>query len=208
MLKKYALIYGYSAYAPVISEKTMRVHYDKHYTGYLNKANEELERLNISDDMNEIIENRLYEKSQKLKDNFGGYYNHSLFWYMISPPEEGSRKPLPNTERFINQDFGSFFTWKEAIAEQAKKRFGSGWVWWVFNPKTRKTEVINTPYQDFPEMEEYGGKIPLFGIDVWEHAYYLDYENMRERYVNNILLSLVNWDYVEERLNTVLQKYA
>ena len=208
MLKKYTLIYGYSAYAPFISEKTMRVHYDKHYVGYLDKANEELQRLGITADMNEIVEDSLYDASKKLWDNFGGYYNHSLFWYMISPPEEGSRAPLPNSQRLIDRDFGSFFNWKEAMLQGAKDRFGSGWVWWVYDPKDGITSVINTPYQRFPEMSEYGNLIPLFGIDVWEHAYYLDYENKRDTYVNNVLINLVNWDYVEERLNTALNKFS
>lgn len=202
MLKRYALPYGYGDLAPFISPETMHLHYDKHYAGYTDKANEELLRLGIDADMTEIVEKRIYNLSEKLKNNFGGFYNHSLFWYMLKPTAKGQDYPFTETARLIERDFGDYNNFRQTFLDQAKKRFGSGWVWWVLDPITGSTEIINTPYQDFPEMTDYGAKLPLLGIDVWEHAYYLDYQNKRPDYVEKVLDNLINWNYIEERVNT------
>jgi superoxide dismutase, Fe-Mn family len=203
MLKLYPLPYNEDAIAPIISAETMDVHYNKHYRGYHEKTNAELKRLGIAPDMLEILWEGSYNNSEKLKDNFGGYYNHSIFWYMLRPTNSLS-DPRENTIAAIQRDFGSWDSFREEFLKAAKGRFGSGWTWWVFDPASGTTQIISTPNQDFPEMDEYGAKIPLLGVDVWEHAYYLDYKSDRAEYTQNVLDYAINWDYIEERLNTAL----
>lgn len=200
MLELYALPYSENALEPWISAETMDVHYNKHYKGYYDKMLEEIQRLGINATLSEFIEENLYEKSQKLQDNFGGYYNHSNFWYMLQPSTMVTTAPKTQSARLIQRDFGSFGNFKNRFDDIAKSRFGSGWAWWVMNPRTGKTEIMSTPNQDFPEMDKYGRKVPLLGIDVWEHAYYLDYKNQRGEYVKNLLDNIIDWDYIEKRV--------
>jgi Fe-Mn family superoxide dismutase len=204
MLKFYELPYSFDALSPYISEETMDVHFNSHYKGYYAKTLEEMERLEIDADLVEMIDQNLYEKSDKLKDNFGGFYNHSIFWYMLRPKGDKNSVPVRNSLRLIKRDFGSYDNFKKEFLKEAKSRFGSGWTWWVLDPKTGKTEIMTTPNQDFPEMDEYGRKVPLLGVDVWEHAYYLDYKNGRADYVENVLNDAINWAYIEDRVSTAL----
>lgn len=205
MLEKYPLPYSFDAVAPFVSEDTMRTHYEKHYNAYWENANAELQKHGIEPNMTDIIEYGSYDTSKRLRNNFGGYYNHSLFWFMLRPIKSGYNTPEKETARLISRDFGSLRDFKDAFIKESNMRFGSGWVWWVIDPQSGKTKIINTPYQDFPEMPEYGSLIPLLGIDVWEHAYYLDYKNERKRYVTNILDNAVNWAYVEQRIKEMNQ---
>lgn len=205
MLNLYPLPYPEDALRPWISEETMNVHYNKHYKGYYDKTIEELQRYGIDATLEEIIEQNLYEKSQKLQDNFGGFYNHSIFWYMLQPEEMTPSNPKSQSARLIERDFGSLSNFKSKFDDIAKSRFGSGWAWWVMNPRTGKTEIMSTPNQDFPEMDKYGRKVPLLGVDVWEHAYYLDYKNQRGEYVKNILDNIVDWNYIETRVNDAIR---
>jgi Fe-Mn family superoxide dismutase len=135
---------------------------------------------------------------QTVRDNAGGYYNHSLFWKMLTP----KRTLMPNlpsgiSKIVIDRDFGSFDNFKKLIEQTAKKRFGSGWVWWIVMPDG-KTRIVETPYQDNPQM--YYDCDILLGIDVWEHAYYLKYKADRMKYVNNIF-EIINWEYCNKILS-------
>lgn len=200
MLKFYPLPYNDFALDPVISADTMRTHHEKHYRGYYDKMLEEMDRLNIqADNIGEMLEGDQWDASEKLAENFGGYLNHSNFWFMLRPVGD-TQNPRKETERLMKQDFGSVKKWQEKFTAEAKGRFGSGWTWWAYDPDTGKTSIFSTPNQEFPEMEKYGRQIPLFGLDVWEHAYYLDYKNERGKYIDNVLNDAVNWAYVEARL--------
>jgi len=191
------LPYSYNSIEPFIDEETMFVHYNKHYLGYLEKLNELLkskQSLPIID----LIKG-INKYSEDVRNNAGGYYNHSLFWNMLKPNLSISKnQPYGLSREFINRDFGSFENFVEKIKQAGKKRFGSGWVWWVQLP-SGKTTIKQTPYQDNPLM--YLNCKILLGIDVWEHAYYLNYQADRAAYLNNIFYVL-NWDYSNKQLQT------
>jgi Fe-Mn family superoxide dismutase len=188
MYKLVKLPYSYSALEPYIGENTMFVHYNKHYIGYLNKLNELVTSVKP---IKSLIIN-IDDYSVDVRNNAGGYFNHSLFWNMLRPNTTMSTNLPPNLlQKIIDRDFGSYENFNKKITETAKKRFGSGWVWWILYPNG-KTAVVQTPYQDNPLM--YIDCEILLGIDVWEHAYYLNYEADRESYVNNIF-NILNWDY-------------
>lgn len=181
--------YAYSSLQPYIDEKTMYVHYNEHYLGYLKKLN----ALVPSHQPIKSLITNIKQYSDEVRNNAGGYYNHSLFWNMLKPATPSSiNEPTPLVLRIIKRDFGSFDNFKKQIVDTSKKRFGSGWVWWILRP-TGETMIIQTPYQDNPLMINPNIKI-LLGIDVWEHAYYLQYQSKRESYVNNIF-NIINWDY-------------
>jgi len=195
MINQFELVklpYQYDALEPSIDEKTMLVHYNVHYKGYLDKFNKLIKKYNIQGNPIQIMKN-VNRYPIGVRDNGGGYVNHSLFWKMLKPYEGGSNKPYGLSKKLIMRDFGSYENFKKEILEAAKKRFGSGWVWWVMLPNG-KTKIIQTPYQDNPYMPEYNS-IPLLGIDVWEHAYYLKYTAYRDKYVDNIF-KIINWDFV------------
>lgn len=191
------LPYSYNSIEPFIDEETMFVHYNKHYLGYLEKLNELLkskQSLPIID----LIKG-INKYSEDVRNNAGGYYNHSLFWNMLKPNLSISKnQPYGLSREVINRDFGSFENFVEKIKQAGKKRFGSGWVWWVQLP-SGKTTIKQTPYQDNPLM--YLNCKILLGIDVWEHAYYLNYQADRAAYLNNIFYVL-NWDYSNKQLQT------
>jgi len=186
------LPYSYSDLEPYIDAETMYVHYNNHYLGYLNKLNE---LVSSTIPIKYLIKN-INNYSNDIRNNAGGYYNHSLFWNMLTP---FSNKKIPiAVNNLINKDFGSYKNFVSKIQEAAKKRFGSGWVWWILYPNG-KSAIVETPYQDNPLMFT-ECKI-LLGIDVWEHAYYLEYQSNREAYIDNIL-NIINWDYV----NSIISK--
>ena len=190
------LPYNYNSLEPFIDEETMFVHYNKHYLGYMNKLNELLgsqHTLEIID----LIKN-INKFSDEVKNNAGGYFNHSLFWNMLKPNTNSSKnEPFGLSKLIINRDFGSFENFSKIIIESGKKRFGSGWVWWIQLPNGRTT-IKQTPYQDNPLM--YGNCKILLGIDVWEHAYYLNYQADRENYLQNIF-NVINWSYANKVLS-------
>lgn len=198
MNNKFALVklpYSYDALEPSIDEKTMLVHYNIHYKGYLEKFNKLIDLYNIKGTAKDIMRN-VNRYPIGVRDNGGGYVNHSLFWKMLKPYSGGLNLPFGVSKKLIIRDFGSYENFKKQILDNAKKRFGSGWVWWVLLPNG-KTRIIQTPYQDNPYMPEYNS-IPLLGIDVWEHAYYLKYTAYRERYVKNIF-KIINWGYINKQ---------
>jgi len=188
MYKPVKLPYSYSDLEPYIDEETMYVHYNNHYLGYLNKLND---LVSSGETIKDLIIN-INEYSNDIKNNAGGYFNHSLFWYMIRPNKNQSKNtPPPEVMKIINRDFGSYENFKNKIIATTKKRFGSGWVWWILYPNG-KTAIVETPYQDNPLM--YVDCEILLGIDVWEHAYYLKYKSDRQKYVENIF-NIINWNY-------------
>ena len=185
------LPYAKDALEPTIDATTMEIHHDKHHQGYTTKLNSatqgtEMESMSIE----EILSQGVDKLSTAVRNNGGGYANHNLFWEVMGPNGGGS--PSGDLSEAIERDFGSFDSFKEQFESAATGRFGSGWAWLVVN--AGKLEVMSTPNQDSPLME---GKTPILGLDVWEHAYYLKYQNKRPEYVSNFW-NVVNWDKVAE----------
>lgn len=194
--KRVKLPYDYSDLEKFVGRETMWEHYNRHYKGYTTKLNEAFShRKNPPKDIVGIIKNiGRYDKFTR--DNAGGYYNHSLFWNYLSPKPT---KPSPELSKKINEDFGSMSKFKKKFDEESAKVFGSGWCWLVF--KSDKLKVITTPNQDNPLMDNLGK--PLLGLDVWEHAYYLNYMADRKKYIKNFW-KVVNWDTVSKEFNLVV----
>lgn len=190
------LPYAYDALEPYIDEQTMRLHHTKHHQTYIDKANKALEGSDWADKpVEEILKNldALPEDIRTtLRNNGGGHFNHSLFWQMMAPDQSG--KPGGDVAGAIDTAFGSFDNFKEKFAEAAAGRFGSGWAWLVDNNGT--LEITSTANQDSPISED---ARPLLGLDVWEHAYYLKYQNRRPEYID-AWWKVVNWDDVSRRL--------
>ena len=188
------LDYAYDALEPHFDAMTMEIHHSKHHAGYTNKLNKALEGSNLSFNIEELLQ-KLDELPAEIqvavRNNGGGYYNHQLFWKFLSP--NGGGEPSGELAEALNQTFGSFEAFKEAFNTAAKTQFGSGWAWLVLSDG--QLEVVSTPNQDSPVSE---GKDVLLGLDVWEHAYYLKYQNRRPDYIN-AFWNIVNWKVVEER---------
>jgi superoxide dismutase, Fe-Mn family len=195
-----ALPYDYGALEPHIDEQTMRLHHDKHHQAYVDKANAALEGTEWADKpIEEVLQNleRLPEdKRMVVRNNGGGHYNHTLFWEIMGP--DGGGEPQGSIAQAIDQTFGDFDAFKQEISDAAVNRFGSGWAWLVADGGS--LSVTSTPNQDSPVME---GKQPILGIDVWEHAYYLKYQNRRPDYVA-AWWSVVNWPEVARRYESVV----
>jgi Fe-Mn family superoxide dismutase len=193
------LPYSYDALEPHIDAKTMEIHHTKHHQAYINNLNSALE--GHSDLQNKSIEDLLKDINsvsedirQAVVNNGGGHANHTFFWEIITP--EGSATPQGALADAIDSKFGSFEDFKTQFAETATKRFGSGWAWLVKN-NLGELELYSTANQDSPLME---GKTPILGLDVWEHAYYLNYQNRRPEYIS-AFWNIVNWDKVGELFN-------
>ena len=193
------LPYDYAALEPHIDEQTMRTHHDKHHQAYVDKANAALEGTEWADkDPEEVLKNLdslPQDKQGPVRNNLGGHYNHSLFWPTMSP--DGGGEPTGAVAEAINAKWGSFDEFKEKFNAAGVARFGSGWVWLVHDGSG--VDITTTPNQDSPVSE---GKTPLLGNDVWEHAYYLKYQNKRPDYLA-AWWNTVNWDVVNERLSAV-----
>ena len=197
MYKAVILPYNYSALEPFIDAETMNIHYNKHYLTYLTNLNDEFKKQNHRLIPIKRLIYTIDNYSQIIRNNAGGFYNHSLFWKMLNPNKmNNSNLPTGEAKKLINRDFGNYDLFKKKIEEQAKKRFGSGWVWWIMMPNG-VTKIIETPYQDNPLM--YFDCTILFGLDVWEHAYYLKYQADRLKYVSNIF-KIINWNYVNDQI--------
>lgn len=187
------LPYAFNALEPHIDALTMEIHHDRHHAGYTNNLNAaiegtEFEGLSIEEILVKGFENKA------LRNNGGGFYNHSLFWEILSP--NGGGKPEGELAEAIDAAFGSFETFKEKFSDAAKTQFGSGWAWLCV--KDGKLEVCATANQDNPLMPEVGcGGTPILGLDVWEHAYYLKYQNKRPDYVA-AFWNVINWEKVAE----------
>jgi superoxide dismutase, Fe-Mn family len=190
-----SLPYDYAALEPHIDEQTMRIHHDKHHQAYVDKANAALEGTEWADKpVEEVLRNldRLPEDKRKaVRNNGGGHANHTLFWEIMSP--EGGGEPEGELADAISQAFGSVEDLKQQVNDAAVNQFGSGWGWVVVDGGT--LAVVATPNQDSPVID---GKIPILGIDVWEHAYYLKYQNRRPDYLA-AWWNVVNWPEVARR---------
>jgi len=189
------LPYDYDALEPHIDEATMRVHHDKHHQAYVDKANGALEGTEWADreveDVLQSLDSLPADKQGPVRNNGGGHYNHTLFWQMLSP--DGGGAPSGDLAAAIDSAFGSFEDFKAKFKEAGIARFGSGWAWLVKDGDG--VAIVSTPNQDSPISD---GKAPLLGCDVWEHAYYLKYQNKRPDYID-AFWNVVNWSYVEER---------
>jgi len=189
------LPYGYDALEPHIDEATMRVHHDKHHQAYVDKANAALEGTEFADsDVEDVLKNLgslPADKQGPVRNNAGGHYNHSLFWQMMSP--DGGGAPSGDLAAAIDSAFGSFDAFKDDFKAGGIGQFGSGWVWLVHDGGG--LAVTSTANQDSPVSD---GKTALLGADVWEHAYYLKYQNKRPDYLD-AFWNVVNWDLVAER---------
>jgi Fe-Mn family superoxide dismutase len=190
------LPYAYDALEPHIDEATMRLHHDKHHQAYVDKANAALEGTEWADrDVEDVLRNLSSlpgDKQTAVRNNAGGHYNHTLFWQMLSP--DGGGEPQGELGSAIAETFGSFDSFKEELKTAGVNRFGSGWAWLVKDASG--LAVVSTPNQDSPISD---GSTPLLGCDVWEHAYYLKYQNKRPEYID-AFWNVVNWDYVAQRL--------
>jgi len=190
------LPYGHHALEPYIDSWTMEIHHGKHHAGYTKKLNAALEGSDQAGKSIEDILGSLDMNNAALRNNGGGFYNHSLFWNVMGPKAGG--KPSGDLADAINAAYGSFDSFKEKFSNAAATRFGSGWAWLCVH-KGGKVEVCSTPNQDNPLMPGVGcGGSPILGLDVWEHAYYLHYQNKRGDYVSNFF-NVVNWDEVSKR---------
>jgi Fe-Mn family superoxide dismutase len=192
-----ALPYAYDALTPYIDEETMHLHHEKHHNTYITNVNAALEKHpelsektieELLADLNSIPE----DIRTAVRNNGGGHANHSLFWTVLAPNAGG--EPTGAVKDGIEEAFGSFDAMKEKFTAAAVGRFGSGWAWLVVSDG--KLEITSTPNQDSPISE---GKTPILGLDVWEHAYYLNYKNVRPEYIK-AFWNLVNWDEVNSRL--------
>jgi Fe-Mn family superoxide dismutase len=196
------LPYPYDALEPYIDKLTMEIHHTKHHAGYVNNLDKALESAPelANKSLEELLANNCAIVPEKIRtavrNHGGGHINHSLFWEIMGPKAGG--EPRGKLAEAINQTFGSFEKFKEQFTEAALGRFGSGWAWLVLTPD-KKLEVYSTANQDSPLME---GKIPILGLDVWEHAYYLKYQYRRADYVQ-AWWNVVNWAAVEKRFTSI-----
>jgi superoxide dismutase, Fe-Mn family len=193
------LPYAYDALEPNIDKETMNIHHTKHHNTYVTNLNNALEGNEelLSKTVEEVVSNldAVPESVRTaVRNNGGGHANHSLFWQILSP--NGGGEPTGELADAISSKFGNFESFKEEFAKAATTRFGSGWAWLVVN--NGELEVTSTPNQDSPLME---GKTPVLGLDVWEHAYYLKYQNRRPEYINNFF-NAVNWEEVSKRYSS------
>ncbi|WP_257667829.1 superoxide dismutase [Parapedobacter tibetensis] len=189
--------YEYNALEPHIDARTMEIHYTKHHTAYIKNVNEAIKADELSYTTPEELFANISKLSAKVRNNGGGAWNHTFFWKSLRAPMAGNA-PTGELLEAINQAFGSFDQFKEQFAAAGAGQFGSGWAWLVKENDALK--IGSTPNQDNPLMDdvELSGK-PLLGLDVWEHAYYLHYQNKRPDYISN-WWNVVNWDFVAEQL--------
>ena len=192
------LKYSYDSLEPHIDSKTMEIHHGKHHAGYTNNLNNAISGSELENHSIEEILKNLNMENSALRNNAGGYYNHNLFWDILSP--SGGGKPNGKLLESINNGFESFENFKEEFSKAAATRFGSGWAWLCVH-ENGTLKVCSTANQDNPLMPGIGcDGFPILGIDVWEHAYYLNYQNRRPDYIN-AFFSLINWDEVNKNLS-------
>ena len=189
------LPYAYDALEPHIDARTMEIHHTKHHNGYTTKLNAAIQGTDLENqDIMDILKN-LDMSNSALRNNGGGFYNHCLFWEIMSP--NGGGEPGGEIGAAISDSFGSFADFKENFSNAAATRFGSGWAWLCVQPGG-KLEICSTANQDCPLMPDTGcGGFPILGLDVWEHAYYLNYQNRRPDYISSFY-NIINWEKVGE----------
>jgi Fe-Mn family superoxide dismutase len=191
------LPYDYAALEPFIDAQTMQLHHDRHHAAYVTKVNEALASKKLQGITIEAVCMNISKYEMTVRNNGGGHYNHSLFWQMMKP--KGGGEPSGKVADALNSAFGSIADFKKQFADAAAKRFGSGWAWLIIS-NDQKLTIGSTPNQDNPLMDisDFKGT-PLLALDVWEHAYYLKYQNKRADYIN-AFWNVVNWDEVAKRL--------
>lgn len=187
------LPYAHDALEPHVDAKTMEIHHGKHHAGYVSKLNAAIEGTPNADKTIEELMSQVGSLGGGVRNNGGGHYNHSLFWSVMSP--DGGGNPTGELSDAIDSAFGSFDKFKEEFSNAAATRFGSGWAWLIVNGEG-KLQVTSTPNQDNPAMDiaEVKGT-PILGLDVWEHAYYLNYQNRRPDYIG-AFFNVINWQTV------------
>ncbi|MFB6457457.1 superoxide dismutase [Chitinophaga sp. Hz27] len=198
-----ALPYGYDALEPNIDKLTMEIHHDKHHGAYVKNLNDAVNNtpyasLTLEQILNKVSTN---PADKAIRNNGGGHYNHSLFWTILSPQKTS---PSDKLKAAINKDFGSWETFQQKFNDAAKSVFGSGWAW-VIVTKDRKLAITSTPNQDNPLMTNIVKDLgaPILALDVWEHAYYLHYQNKRPDYIN-AFWNVINWNEVEKRYKAAI----
>jgi len=197
------LPYGYDALAPNIDAMTMELHYSKHYLTYTNNLNKALAGTDLESLPIEEIFKKLDLNNADLRNNLGGYYNHTLYFDCISPKAGG--KPSDTLAGAFEKDLGSFDNFKIQFEDAAIKQFGSGWAWLIVD-KAGKLQVTSTPNQDNPLMPRaVVAGTPILAIDVWEHAYYLNYQNKRKKYIE-AFFNVTNWKKVGEKYEEAIKK--
>ncbi|MBL0045884.1 MAG: superoxide dismutase [Flavobacteriales bacterium] len=191
-----ALSYAHNALEPHIDARTMEIHHGKHHNAYVTNLNKAIEGTSMEGKPIEEIMASLDMKNMAVRNNGGGHYNHSLFWTVLSP--EGGGNPHGSLSEAINTAFGSFEAFKEKLSTAGVTRFGSGWAWLCVH-KGGNLEICSTPNQDNPLMPDTGcGGTPVLALDVWEHAYYLNYQNRRPDYIA-AFWNVVDWSEVAKR---------
>ena len=191
------LNFSYDALEPHIDARTMEIHHSKHHQGYTNKLNSALESADMSFDSIEDLLAKIDMKNMSLRNNAGGFYNHKLFWEIMTPSSNSEMSPELNDA--IKKSFGTFQEFKSQFSSAAASRFGSGWAWLCV--KDGELEICSSANQDNPLMPMIGcGGIPILGIDVWEHAYYLNYQNRRPDYIN-AFFEVINWGVVSKKFD-------
>jgi len=192
------LDYSYDALEPHIDARTMEIHHSKHHQGYTNKLNAAIDGTeNDSQDIISILSN-LDMSNMALRNNAGGYYNHKLFWEVMNPNVENLMSD--GLQSAIDESFGNFDNFKDEFSKSAATRFGSGWAWLCVH-NDGKLEICSSANQDNPLMPSIGCEgTPILGLDVWEHAYYLNYQNRRPDYIN-AFFSVINWGVVSEKFS-------
>jgi len=196
------LPFAYDALAPAIRSLTLETHYSKHYLAYTNNLNKEIVSTEFENAPIEDILKKMDMNNAKLRQNAGGYYNHTLYFDILTPKEQTPKDTLAGS---INKEFGSFNNLTTQFKNEATKQFGSGWVWLVVD-KAGKLQITTTENQDNPLMRNaLIPGTPILGIDLWEHAYYLDYQNRKGSYID-AFYKLINWEKVNENYKTALTK--
>src|SRR5262245_57794200 len=188
------LPYDYDALGPHMSADTLKFHHDKHHKAYVDKLNQAIEGTLYAElSLGEIIQ-KSWRKDAKVFNNAGQHWNHSFFWRCLAP--DGGGEPSGDVKRQIDKDFGGVDAFQKEFAKKAAEQFGSGWAWLVLDGN--KLEVVTTSNAELPMLQ---GQQALLTCDVWEHAYYLDYQNERPKFLDAFLKELVNWKYVAERFD-------
>ncbi len=187
--------YAYDALEPHIDARTMEIHHSKHHQGYTNNLNNAIAGTDLEEKSIEDILTNLDMNNKAVRNNGGGFFNHSLFWSVMNPTNKGELSG--ELKAAIEAEFGSVDGFKDAFSKAAATQFGSGWAWLCVH-KGGKVEVCSTANQDNPLMSNGCGGTPILGIDVWEHAYYLNYQNRRPDYIN-AFFNVINWNEVAKR---------
>lgn len=192
-----ALPYAYDALEPHVDARTMEIHHSKHHNGYTTNLNNAIAGTDLEGKSIEDILTGMDMDNGAVRNNGGGYFNHDLFWKVMSP--NGGGNPSGAVADAIDAKFGSYDAFKDAFSKAAATRFGSGWAW-LCKMNDGSVDVCSTANQDNPMMPGMCGGTPILGLDVWEHAYYLNYQNRRPDYIN-AFFNVINWDEVNARFN-------